>query len=118
MARKNRAGQSNDRCEHVPHFKAIAEDLLQFAEHAQAAAFELTLPSKLDRNSAWSLAGIELEALRWTMDGMTSWEVANRMSISERHVTLLLRRAMQKLGCSSRYETGLRAIKLGLIACP
>lgn len=111
------ANWARDRCEDAPHFKAIAEDLLSFAEHAQAAAFELALPSKLDSGNCWSLAGSELEALRWTMDGMTSWEVAGRMSISERHVTLLLRRAMQKLGCSSKYETGLRAIRLGLIEC-
>ena len=108
---------ARDRCEHVPHFKAIAEDLLSFAEHAQAAAFELTLPSRLDSNNSWALASTDLEALRWTMDGMTSWEVADRMSVSERHVTLMLRRAMQKLGCSSKYETGLRAIRLGLIEC-
>lgn len=111
------ANWARERCEDAPHFKAIAEDLLSFAAHAQAAAFELTLPSKRDRNGAWSLATSELEALRWTMDGMTSWNVADRMSISERHVTLLLRRAMQKLGCSSKYETGLRAIRLGLIEC-
>ena len=111
------ANWSKDRCEDAPRFKSIAEDLLSFAEHAQAAAFELTLPSKVDRSNILSLASAELEALRWTMDGMTSWEVADRMSISERHVTLLLRRAMHQLGCSSRYEAGLRAIRLGLIEC-
>ena len=106
-----------NRCEDAAKFKAIAEDLLSFAEHAQAAAFELTLPSKVDRDNSCSLANAELDALRWTMDGMTSWEVAGRMSISERHVALLLGRAMRKLGCSSKYETGLRAIRLGLIEC-
>ena len=111
------ANWAKDRCEDVPHFKSIAEDLLSFAEHAQAAAFELVLPTKLDPNNSLSLANAELEALRWTMDGMTSWQVAERMFISERQVTLLLRRAMQKLGCSSKYETGLRAIRLGLIEC-
>jgi DNA-binding CsgD family transcriptional regulator len=111
------ANWAKDRCDKVPHFKSIAEDLLSFAEHAQAAAFELTLPSKIDPDSTWFLANTELEALRWTMDGMTSWEVAERMSISERQAALLLARAMRKLGCSSKYETGLRAIKLGLIAC-
>ena len=111
------ANWAKDRCEDVPHFKAIAEDLLSFAEHAQAAAFELALPTPLDQKNAGSLAKVELEALRRTMDGMTSWEVADRMSISERHVTLMLQRAMQKLGCSSKYEAALRAIRLGLIEC-
>lgn len=105
------------RCEAVPHFKAIAEDLLAFAQHVQAAAFELTLPTRADHSNTWSIARTELEALRWTMEGMTTWQTADRMSISERHVTLLLRRAMAKLGCSSKYQAGLRAIRLGLVRC-
>ena len=104
-----------DRCSDAPHFKSIAEDLLSFAEHAQAAAFELTLPARQVPDAPLSLANVELEALRWTMDGMNAWAVADRMSISERHVTLLTRRAMQKLDCSTKYEAVLRAIKLGLI---
>ena len=111
------ANWDKDRCEDVPHFKAIAEDLLSFGDHVQAAAFELTLPARPIPDSAWSLAASELEALRWTMDGMTSWQTGDRMSISERHATLLVRRAMQKLGCTSKHQAGLRAIKLGLIAC-
>lgn len=106
-----------DRCDQVPHFRTVAEDFLSFAEHAQAAAFELARPSRLDPKNTLSLASRELEAIRWTMDGMNSWEVADRMSISERHATLLLRRAMQKLGCATKYECGLAAIRLGLIEC-
>ena len=106
---------SKDRCTSVPHFKAIAEDFLSFADHAQAAAFELCYPARPAPEGTSSLAAQELEVLRWTMDGLTSWHVADLMSISERHVTLLTRRAMQKLGCSSKYEAVLRAIKLGLI---
>jgi DNA-binding CsgD family transcriptional regulator len=111
------ANWGHDRCERVPHFKSIAEDLLDFAQHAQAAAFELTLPARLDPQSPHAMAHAELEALRWTMDGMNSCEIADRMRISERHVTLLLRRTRQKLACSSNYESGLRAIRLGLIEC-
>lgn len=111
------ANWSRDRCQGVPNFKAIAEDLLSFSEHAQAAAFELCQPVKLDPDNACSLACRELETLRWSMDGLTSWEVAERMSISERHATLLTRRAMEKLGCSSKYEAILRSIRLGFIDC-
>ena len=111
------ANWDKDRCESVHGFKAIAEDILSFSEHAQAAAFELCQPVRLDLKSAYSLAVRELETLRWSMDGLTSWEIADRMSISERHATLLLRRAMEKLGCTGKYEAGLRAIRLGLINC-
>jgi DNA-binding CsgD family transcriptional regulator len=111
------ANWAKDRCENVPNFKVIAEDLLAFAEHAQASAFELCKPTTLDLNSPRGLTARELETLRWSMDGLTSWEVADRMSISERHATLLTRRAMAKLGCTSKYEASLRAIRLGLIGC-
>lgn len=111
------ANWSKDRCESVRGFKAIAEDLLNFSEHAQAAAFELCRPTRPSSTNAYSLAERELETLRWSIEGLTSWETADRMSISERHATLLMRRAMEKLGCSGRYEAGLRAIKLGLINC-
>jgi DNA-binding CsgD family transcriptional regulator len=111
------ANWSKDRCSQVRNFTMIAEDLMSFGLHAQAAAFELSLPTRCEPDAPWSLANIELEALRWTMDGMTSWDVGERMSISAAHVTLLLRRAMQKLGCSTKYETCIRAIRLGLIEC-
>ena len=103
-------------CERVANFKNIFEDILAFAEHAQAAAFDLSLPARRGGSERPLMKG-ELEALRWTMDGKTSWEIAKVMLMSERHVTLLLRRAMQKLDCSSKYETVLRAIRLGLIEC-
>ena len=111
------ADWSHDRPDRVPHFKRISQDLLEFASHAQAAAFELSLPTLPGSENDLSLARSELEALRWTMDGKTSWEVGMTMSLSEHHATLLLRRAMQKLGCSTKYEAILRAIKLGLIQC-
>ncbi len=112
------ADWQHDRCDTVHSYKQIFEDLLIFATHAQAAAFDLCMPSKPDPNNSLSLTKGELEALRWTMDGMTSWEVAREMSISERHATLLLDRAMKKLDCSRKYEAVLRAIQLRLIECP
>jgi DNA-binding CsgD family transcriptional regulator len=111
------ANWGKDRCEDVRGFRAIAEELLGFSEHAQAAAFELCVPTRPSPKSALSLTDRELETLRWSMDGLTSWEVAERMSISERHATLFVRRALKKLECTSKYEAGLRAIRLGLISC-
>ena len=109
------ANSDHDRCQRVPHFRRLAEDLLEFAAHAQAAAFELSRPSRPNSDDSTSPSPSELEALRWSMDGKTSWEVGNAMSITEHHATLLLRRAMRQLGCATKYEAGLRAIRLGLI---
>jgi len=112
------ADWSHDRCERVPHFRRIAEDLLEFAAHAQAAAFELSQPHRAQQGRPAALLPNELEVLRWSTDGRTSWEIGMEMSITERHATLLLHRAMQKLGCGTRYEAALRAIRLGLISAP
>ncbi len=109
------ADWQHDRCESVPNYKAIFEDLLTFAAHAQAAAFELSTPTRPDPGNAWSLAKSELEALRWTMDGMTSWEIGQKMYLSDCDVRLRLQRAMRKLGCGSKYEAVLKGIKLGLL---
>lgn len=106
-----------ERCDQVKHYKDIFEDLLTFAAHAQAAAFELSLSGNLSSKNSSLLTRHELETLRRTMDGWTSWEVGDAMCISERHATLLMRRAMKKLDCGTKYEAVLRAIKLGLIEC-
>ena len=111
------ANWSKDRCAHVPNFEAVAGDLLNFAEYAQAAAFDLCLPYTAPAENDWKLTRIELEPLRWTMDGMTNWEIAKKLGLTERDVERRLRRASDLLGCSTKYETALRAIKLGLIEC-
>ena len=95
--------------------KAIVEDLLIFGAHSQAAAFSLCTPSQPETGNAWSLAKSELEALRWTMDGMTNWEIGQRMSLSECEVKLRLDRVMTKLDVGSKYEAVLKGIKFGLL---
>jgi DNA-binding CsgD family transcriptional regulator len=104
-----------DTCKSVPHFRRISEDLLEFAAHAQAAAFELCQAPTQRPDPSRPLSRSELDALSRSMDGNTSWEIGAAMSISERHATLLLHRAMKVLGCSTKYEAVLRAIRLGLI---
>jgi DNA-binding CsgD family transcriptional regulator len=91
-------------------------DFAKFASYAQAAAFDLCIPYPRGCGES-DLALGELDALRRSMDGLSDWEVGNAMGISETEVLLRLRRATKKLGCATRYEAALRAIKLGLVAC-
>lgn len=97
--------------------RQLLEDILVFAAHAQAAAFELCTHFDPPVHERSSLTPGELEALRWTMDGLTSREIGQKMGLSERDVALRLQRAVRKLGCASKYEAVLRAIKSGLIEC-
>ncbi len=91
-------------------------DFQTFVSHAQAAAFDLCIPYTGSRRVNMLATG-ELDALRRSMDGLTDWEVGDAMGISEKEVLLRLRRAMTKLGCTTKYEAAIRAIRLGLVTC-
>jgi DNA-binding CsgD family transcriptional regulator len=57
----------------------------------------------------------ELEALRWTMEGKTAWEVGAILGITERTAVLHVNNAMHKLGCVNKHQAVLKALRLGLI---
>jgi len=103
-------------CATPQRMRALVFDLQAIAAHAQAAAFDLCLPYEGAKNDT-RLAVAELDALRWSTDGLTNIEVGQKMGISATEAMLRLRRVMSKLGCASKYEAGLRAIRLGLIRC-
>ena len=107
-----------DRDEPLPsdplELQRIVADLQLFAVHAQDAALRILLPStqQLERPA---LTPRELEALRWTMEGKTAWEVGAVLGISERTAVLHVNNAMHKLGCVSKHQAVLKAMRLGLI---
>ena len=92
----------------------VVADLQLFAVHAQEAALRLFLPDTLQAERP-ALTPRELEALRWTMDGKTAWEVGAILGISERTAVLHVNNAMHKLGCASKHQAVLKALRLGLI---
>jgi DNA-binding NarL/FixJ family response regulator len=57
-----------------------------------------------------------LDALRLTADGNTCSDIAKRVGASERTIDLRLKNVARKLGCSSKYEAVLRAIRLGYVS--
>ena len=92
----------------------LVADLQLFAVHAQDAAMRVLMPSLISANAA-SLPPRELEALRWTMEGKTAWEVGNVLGISERTAVLHVNNAMHKLDCVNKHQAVLKALRLGLI---
>ncbi|HNT37932.1 MAG TPA: autoinducer binding domain-containing protein [Rubrivivax sp.] len=92
----------------------IVADLQLFAVHAQEAALRLFLPSVVQQERP-ALTPRELEALRWTMEGKTAWEVGAILGISERTAVLHVNNAMHKLGCVNKHQAVLKALRLGLI---
>ncbi len=92
----------------------VVADLQLFAVHAQEAALRLLLPEPLQPEKPL-LTPRELEALHWTMEGKTAWEVGAILGISERTAVLHVNNAMHKLGCVSKHAAVLKALRLGLI---
>jgi DNA-binding CsgD family transcriptional regulator len=94
----------------------MVADLQLFAVYAQDAAFRI-LSSQTSRPlETPSLTPRELEALRWTMEGKTAWEVGAIMSISERTAVLHLQNAMHKLACVNKHQAVLKALRFGLLS--
>jgi DNA-binding CsgD family transcriptional regulator len=92
----------------------LVADLQLFAVHAQEAALRLLLP-QVQQPEKPALTPRELEALSWTMEGKTAWEVGAILGISERTAVLHINNAMHKLGCVSKHAAVLKALRLGLI---
>ena len=92
----------------------IVADLQLFAVHAQDTALRV-LVSEASRPELPALTPRELDVLRWTMDGKTSKEVAAQLGNGERTTLWHLQNAMIKLGCNSKHQAVLKALRLGLI---
>ncbi len=92
----------------------LVADLQLFAVHAQEAAMRLFVPAPMQSERP-ALTPRELEALRWTMEGKTAWEVGTILGISERTAVLHLQNSMHKLKCINKHQAVLKALRLGLI---
>lgn len=64
---------------------------------------------------AVSLTPRQMECLKWTMIGKTSWEVSQITGMSERTVNAHLTEAARRLGVHGRSAAVLKAQKLGLL---
>ena len=98
----------------VGELQRLVADLQLFAVHAQEAAVRLLLP-EAEQPDRPALTPREVEALNWTMEGKTAWEVGKILGISERTAVLHVNNAMHKLGCTSKHQAVLKALRLGLI---
>lgn len=92
----------------------LVADLQLFTVHALDAAMRVLVPGAADVEQP-QLTPRESEALRWTMDGKTAWEVGSILGITERTAVLHINNAMRKLGCVNKHQAVLKALRLGLI---
>lgn len=92
----------------------IVAHLQLFAVMAQDVALRVLVPPVMAMERP-ALTPRELEALRWTMEGKTAWEVGAILGISERTAVLHVNNAMHKLKCVNKHQAVLKALRLGLI---
>lgn len=88
--------------------------LATFAQSAALRLFPAHEPSQV-ADCAVRLTRRELEVLRWTLDGKTSWEIGQILSVSYDTVLFHLRNCMKKFGVSSKHQAALRAVSSGLL---
>ena len=80
----------------------VHETLIRLASRAAQAQVHLTAR--------------ELDALRWAAEGKTSWEIGQKLGISERTAIFHINNSARKLGVIGRRQAIARAMSLQLIA--
>ena len=65
--------------------------------------------------AAPNLTAREIEVLRWTADGKTSWEISGILAVSENTVNFHIKNALVKLNSSNKTSAVVRAVILGLL---
>lgn len=93
----------------------MAADLCLFAAYAQQAALRLLAPQDIAAEPQVRLSPRELEALHWSMEGKTAWEVGVILHISEQTATRHIFSAVHKLGCVNKVQAVAKALRLGLL---
>jgi len=93
----------------------IMADLQLFAVHVQLATQRLLAPQMTEIRNRPFLTAREIEVLKWTSEGKSSWAVGRILGISEHTVNFHIQKALTKLAVSSKYQAAAKARSLGLI---
>ena len=91
----------------------LRAQLSLFSLCLKARAVDLFLPEI--RNTLPQLTVRELDALRWTREGKTAWEMGKILGISNGTANFHLQNAQRKLDSSDKHQAVLRALDLRLI---
>jgi DNA-binding CsgD family transcriptional regulator len=89
-------------------------DLQLFTVYAQEAASRVMVISPRHESNP-HLTAREVEALRWTLEGKTAWEVGKILGIAERTAVFHVNNAMHKLGCVTKHQAAIRADRMGIL---
>lgn len=107
-----------DRCQPLPSKPAQITWMAARLQLFAACALEVSTQILLDRLPTRQIVPLtprELEALRWTMEGKTAWELGCILGISEQTAARHINRATRKLDCINKVQAVVKALRLGLI---
>lgn len=92
---------------------SLRAHLLLFATCLKARATQIVLPEI--GKSMPRLTGRELDALKWTREGKTAWEMGAILGISYSTANFHLQNAQRKLASTDKHQAVLRALQWQLI---
>lgn len=93
----------------------LMADAHQIGSYAKCAAERLFKPSGLKVDQVPELTPREIEILRWSMAGKTSWETGRILSISENTVNFHIKNCVRKLSTTNKREAVVRGMTLGIL---
>lgn len=71
--------------------------------------------SAAETREAVTLTARELECLKWTAEGLTTEQIADRMAISAATVNYHFSKIVPKFGATNRHHAAIKAVRLGLV---
>lgn len=92
--------------------RANAEPQLPIGDRGPTALLAMESPPS---DNLVPLTPRELEALQWTAEGKTAWEVGEILGISEQTASRHLSNATRKLDCVNKYHAVVKAMRMGLV---
>lgn len=90
-------------------------DLQLLAVHAQDSVVRLLAPQGQGEQPVPHLTDREIEILKWTAEGKSSWAVGQILNLSEHNVKYHIKRILAKLGVGSKHQAAGKAKALGLL---
>lgn len=90
-------------------------DLQLLAVHAQDSVVRLLAPQAQGVQPIPQLTDREIEILKWTAEGKSSWAVSQILNLGEHNVKYHIKRILLKLEVSSKHQAVAKAKSFGLI---
>ncbi|MEU2061557.1 LuxR C-terminal-related transcriptional regulator [Streptomyces sp. NPDC013455] len=100
----------------ILHSTPVAQCFVRVFTHSWDLARPHTEPSAGRGRAGCELSAREREVLALLATGAKDGTIARRLACSDRTLRRLMNQIMEKLGTSSRFEAGVRAVRLGLVS--